>query len=216
QLTAGMINQKKVEQAKEILRCIIRQVYTKPVVNHYAAKVLLPLNVKSIRRLNNQFQSLVTQVTLLHQYQRSTDEQGRIITTIADLTAAVELFAEAMYMKTDELDSSTRQFFEQLKQYVKTQSKGSTQTFGSREVRLALQTNKTQVFRCIEKLKALEYIAVSGGSSNKGYKYQITYWDDVAKMRHQIKEHFTQQIKQLEPLEANGSNLYDASGSTNQ
>lgn len=216
QLTAGMINQNEVVQAKEILRCIIRQVDTKPVVNHYAAKVLLPLNVKSIRRLNNQFQALVTQVTLFHQYQRSIDEQGRVMTTLADVRAAVELFSEAIYMKTDELDSSTRQFFEQLKQYVKTQTKGSTQTFSTRDVRFALQVNKTQVFRCLEKLKALEYIAVSGGSSNKGYKYKITYWDDVTKMRHQIKEHFTEQIKRLEPLESNHSNTNNASGSTNQ
>jgi len=200
-LTAGMIDQDQIEQARELLRCIIRQLSSKQVVNHYADKVMLPASAKSLRRLNNQFLSLVAQVTLLHQFQRREDEKGRLVATQDDLKKAVELFTEAIYLKVDELDPSTRQFFEHLKKFVKSQTNGSTSKFTLRDIRLASHTNKSQVFRFMETLKNLEYLSIVEGTANRGYKYQITYWDDADKMRAEIKTKLAEQISQIEEPE---------------
>jgi len=212
-ITAGLVDKEEVEQSQELLRCIMRLLSSKPVVNHYADQVMIPLEAKSIRRLNNQFQSMVAQVTLLHQYQREVDEKGRLIASPEDLTKAVELFTESIYLKIDELDSSTRQFFEQLKQFVKLQVNGSTQRFTLRDIRLALHINKTQVFRFIETLKSLEYVAIVEGTSNRGYKYAITFWDDAQKIRTKIKEHLSSQI---ETLQATNTKAYNAGVSKKQ
>ena len=212
-ITAGLVNQDGPEQAKELLRCILRQLKHKKVVNHYADQVMLPLHSRAIRRLNNQFQSLVSQVTMLHQFQRETDQQGRLVATKDDLLKAVELFIEAIYLKTDELDPSTRQFFELLKDYLKTQTKGSTHRFTAREVRQALHMSKAQTFRQLDTLKSLEYVAIMEGSANRGFKYEVTYWDDAEKIRNAVKTHLNSQIGSLQ---ASDSKAYSAGVPTNE
>ena len=62
--------------------------------------------------------SFVKQVTLLYQYQRKRDQQGRIVTEPEDLKIAVEIMFDSIFLKVDELDGSLRQFFESLKEYV--------------------------------------------------------------------------------------------------
>lgn len=192
--TAGLVDRSASTQAKELLRCILRQLKPKPVVNHYADQVMLPMHAQAIRRLNNQFQSLVAQVTIMHQFQRETDGQGRLVATREDLTKAVELFTECIYLKTDELDPSTRQFFERLKAHVKAQTKGSTHHFTAREVRQALHLSKAQTFRHLDTLKSLEYVAIASGSANRGFKYEVIYWDDAGKIRMQIRTHLSDRI----------------------
>lgn len=209
-LTAGLIDRQKSEEAKELLRSILRQIGSKTVINHYADQVLLPLHAKSIRRLNNQFQVLVTQVTLLHQFQRETDDKGRLVATAEDLRKAVELFTESIYLKVDELDPSTRQFFERLKAHIKTLPKGTTQRFTARDIRLALRESKTQVFRYLDTLKTLEYVAIVEGTANRGYKYAITWWDDADKIRAEIKQHLNEQINQIETPQVSDNSAYNA------
>lgn len=199
-VTAGLVDQETITQARDQLQWILRHIKSKPVVNHFAEHVLLPMEASSVRRLNGQFQSLVTQVTLLHQYQRNEDERGRLIATLDDLKMAVSLFTEAVYLKMDELDSSTRQFFERLKAFVKAAPVGSTGKFTAREVRQTLNMNKTQVFRFLEQLRQMEYVGISEGSANRGYKYTITYWDDNIKIKAKIKAHLEDQISKIESL----------------
>jgi len=213
-LTAGLIGSDEIEQARELLRSLLRQLHPKSVVNHYADKVMLPLQIKSVRRLNNQFQALVAQVTLLHQFQRQVDDKGRLVATIEDLTQAVELFTDAIYMKVDELDSSSRQFFERMKEYVKSRPNGTTQRFTARDIRQALNANKTEVHRFLETLKSLEYISIVEGTANRGYKYSIIFWDDAQKMRTQIKDELTKQISEIEPPQAINGKAHNAGVST--
>jgi hypothetical protein len=85
------------------------------VINPYADKVNLPEEAHKIRRLNGLYQSFVKQITLLHQYQRKQDAQGRLISEKEDLQAAAEIMFESIVLKVDELDGSLRQFYERLR-----------------------------------------------------------------------------------------------------
>lgn len=205
-LTAGLVDQKQMEDARQQLQWILRHLKSKPVVNYFAEHVLLPMEASSIRRLNGQFQALVSQVTILHQYQRNQDEQGRLIATLDDLKMAVDLFIEAVYLKLDELDPSTRQFFERLKAFVKSKPEGSTAKFTALDVRQSLGMNKTQVFRYLDQLRQLEYVSISEGSANRGFKYVVSYWDDAEKSKAKIKEHLHSQIVKIETLQASPVN----------
>lgn len=188
---AGEINEKDQEKAKEILQKIIRALKVEEVQNPYATQIQLPENVHKKRRLNEMFQSIIKQITIINQYQRRT-QNNRIITEIIDIENAVEILFESIILKIDELDGSLRQFFERLKKKFKTDD------FTRFEAMEATGFKKTQLQYYINQLVQLEYIK-QYGHGNKGYKYKIFHFDDIQSVRKKLKDHFIKQIQQLKP-----------------
>jgi DNA primase len=189
---AGEIEPKDQEKTKVQLQQIIRTLKNYDVINPYATQLQLPEEVHKIRRLNEMFQSIVRQITLLNQHNREF-KNDKLITQIEDLEQATEVLFESIILKVDELDGSLRQFFERLKKYLKAQDKDFTQ----REIRQAFNMSKSQIHRYLQALLELEYIRQIGGYANKGLKYKIDYWDDYAKLRIKIKDKLLLQIQQL-------------------
>lgn len=194
---AGAIDKEKEQDAKQLLRNCMRVLKSYEVINPFADKLMLPLEAKMLRRLNSHFQNFVAQIAILHQYQRKTDDKGRLIATKADIEKAVKIFFGAIMIKVDELDSSNRQFFEKMKQYVKKQPKGTTHRFTAKEIRMELNEPKTNVFKFFKNLQELEYIQVVEGTVNKGFKYIISHWDSMEKLKTKIKDNLNQQLKEL-------------------
>ncbi len=189
---AGVIDEHAEHAAQLFLQNCIRSLKPYDVINRYADKIKLPVEAKTLRRLNTHYQAFVKQITILHQYQRKTDQQGRLITQPEDLSIACDLLFDILMIKIDDLDASLRQFFDNLKIYSKRKP-----SFTQRDIRLELNVSKTQCFRFFEDLTRLEYIQKIGGQANKGFKYKIMYWDDMEKMRTRIKKDLTLQLKQI-------------------
>ena len=170
------------------------------VVNPYADKVQLPMEAKMLRRLNSHYQAFVKQITILHQYQRKKDEQGRLVAKPQDLQIACDILFDAIMLKVDELDSSLRQFFDRMKVYVQ-KAAGKTKTqeyvFTQRDVRIALNIPKATCFRYMEDLELLEYLQRVGGYINRGFKYKLVYWDDMEKVRAKIKKELYEQLDSI-------------------
>lgn len=198
--SAGQIDEKREAQITEFLQHCIRILKPYPVINPYADKVNLPEEAHKIRRLNGLYQAFVKQITLLHQYQRKQDAQGRLISEKEDLQTAAEIMFESIVLKVDELDGSLRQFYERLKQYVKTKGNDHHESyeFNQREIRHALHISKSQLHRYIQDLLALEYIRQAGGHMNRGFNYKVLYWDNIAAIRSKVKRHLQGQLDQLE------------------
>jgi len=194
EVSAGLIDKTIEKRVSEFLANCIRLLKPYEVVNPYAHKIRLPEGAHKIRRLNELYQCFVKQITLLNQYQRKQDKQGRLITEKADLQTACDILFESIILKVDELDGSLRQFFENLKSFV--EKKGREYAFNRFEVRDATGVSKTQQHYYISKLVALEYLKQSG-FANRGYKYQIVYWDNIAAMRARIKDDLSNQLEQL-------------------
>lgn len=190
---AGEISKAEENKTKNFLQQIIRTLKDYEIINPYATQVQLPQEVHKIRRLNEMFQAIVKQITLINQYQRKQTSEGKIITEIEDLELATTVLFESIILKVDELDGSLRQFFEYLKKYLKNKDREFTQ----REIRQALNISKSQLQRYINSLLELEYIRQSGGYINKGLKYKVDYWDDFERMRIRIKDHLLNQIDTL-------------------
>ena len=188
---AGEINEKDQEKAKELLQKIIRALKVEEVQNPYATQIQLPENVHKKRRLNEMFQSIIKQITIINQYQRRT-QNNRIVTEIIDIENAVEILFESIILKIDELDGSLRQFFEKLKKKFKTDD------FTRFEAMEATGFKKTQLQHYINQLVQLEYLK-QYGHGNKGYKYKIFHFDDIQSVRKKLKDHFIKQIQQLKP-----------------
>ncbi|MDA3891180.1 MAG: hypothetical protein PF517_05895 [Salinivirgaceae bacterium] len=108
---SGIAEKEQENEAKEFLQNCIRMLKPQKVINPYADKIKLPLQAHKIRRLHELFLSFVKQVTLINQYNRNKDQQGRLITEPEDLKIAVEIMFDSIFLKVDELDGSLRQFF---------------------------------------------------------------------------------------------------------
>ena len=195
---AGEIDRNEQEKAIGFVQKLVRNLKYYEVINPFATKLQLPEKVHKIRRLNEMYQAVIKQVTFINQYQREV-KNGFLITEIEDIEQATEVLFESIVLKVDELDGSLRQFYERLKKYVKNEN----QEFILREIRQEFNISKTQMFRYIQALTELDYIKQTGGFSNKGIKYKISYWDNHQKLRTEIKEFLNNQIQQLK--NANGT-----------
>jgi len=189
---AGEIEPKHQDKARNQLQQIVRNLKSYEVINPYATKLELPEEVHKIRRLNEMFQSIVKQITIINQQNRAL-KNDKLITQIEDLQQATEVLFESIILKVDELDGSLRQFFERLKKHLKTQEKDFTQ----REIRQAFNISKSQIHRYLQSLLELEYIRQIGGFANKGLKYKVDYWDDYQRLRIKIKDKLLLQIENL-------------------
>jgi DNA primase/energy-coupling factor transporter ATP-binding protein EcfA2 len=198
--SAGVIDMKQEQETRRFLQHCIRLLEPYEVINPFANRITLPEEAHKIRRLNELYQSFVRQVTLLHQHQRKREGQGRLITQVEDLEAACDILFESIVLKVDELDGSLRQFFEQLKTYVR--SKSQDYEFDRFEVRGATGVSKTQQHRYLSQLVQLEYLR-QYGFANRGYRYRIVHWDDMSKVRTDLKAHLQKQLGMLR--NANGT-----------
>lgn len=187
-------------KAQQLLQNCVRCIRNYDIVNPFADNITLPFDARTLRRLNIQLQIFIKQVVVLHQYQRNKDEYGRLIATKDDIINAFNILFESLMLKVDELDSSLRQFFEQVKQYVKKTGgeEFKTNQFSIRELRQANGMSKTQCFRNIKELENMEYLKRSGGYTNRGYKYQVVHWDDMEAMRKRIKSEINIQLNTTE------------------
>src|SRR5690606_3098751 len=190
---AGEIDPNQSQKAIGFIQQIVRNLKVYEVINPYATKLQLPEKVHKIRRLNEMYQAVIKQVTILNQYQRQLTKDNQLITDIDDIEQATEILFESIILKVDELDGSLRQFFERLKKYVKNEG----QDFLQREIRQEFGLSKTQVQRYINSLLELEYLKQTGGYANKGIKYKISYWDNHQKLRVEIKDYLMNQIQEL-------------------
>lgn len=213
---AGEADSRKEQERKEFIRNLVRSIEVLEVVNPYAGSLQLPEDAHKLRRLHDLFLNFVKMVTLLHQYQRSKDSKGRLITEISDVEQAVGIMFDSIVLKVDELDGSLRQFYEQLKEYLRRQYGAHylQAEFSLRDIRQGLKISKTQLFRYAHDLTRLEYIRPCGGHLNKGFIYKIVYWDNYQVLRERIKTYLSGQISSIRtsssPVKV--GTLRDASG----
>jgi DNA primase len=192
--SAGKIDGRDEQMVRQFMQNCLRLLDPLEVVNPFADKIKLPEDAHKIRRLNELYQSFVRQVTLLNQYQRERDERGRVITAPDDLREACEILFESIVLKVDELDGSLRQFFEQVKIYVK--KKSESYEFNRFELREVTQVGKTQQHHHLSRLVELEYLHKTG-FANRGYRYRIAHWDNMEATRGRIKTELLQQVESL-------------------
>ncbi len=194
EVSAGLVDKKEEEKTIDFVQNCVRLLKPYEVINPFANKIQLPEDAHKIRRLNEMYQSIVKQITIINQYQRKTDSQGRLITEKEDLQTACEILFESIILKVDELDGSLRQFYEQLKTFV--EKKGKEYEFNRFEVMTATGVKKTQQHFYINKLVQLEYLK-QFGFANKGFKYKIAYWDNIQQVRAKIKDFLNNQLDKL-------------------
>jgi DNA primase len=181
------------EQEQKIQIELQNMVYLlKPYQVQNPYRLELPKNVKHRRRLTQMLHDFIEQVTILYQYQRNKLNEKTLITEVQDLEIAVDLMFNSIVIKADELDGILRQFYENLKTYI--EKKGQHYEFTQREIRQEFRISKTQGQRYFNELEELEYIHKSNLGKRNSYHYQISYWDNIEKLRKEIREYLQLQI----------------------
>lgn len=194
---AGEVDTSLEQSAKKDIRNVVRKLKPMKVVNPYASKINLPISGVQLRRLNEHLNSFITAVTLIHQYQRDVDEEERLVSTVKDIEIAIEILFDSIIVKLDYLNSSTRQFYEELKDYVQERKRGTERFFFlQRDIREYTKRSKSTVSKYLQELVELEYLTAIG-NANKGFKYEIVFDADMEAARREIKEGLIKQIKEL-------------------
>lgn len=186
-LMSGQIDEKSQEQAKELLQYIIRNVYSKEVVNPHAFALMLPLNVRNARMLTLQLNCFVSLIALFRQHQKQTDKLGRIVVTKEDIQTALDLYLDALMVTIDELDAGTRDFFGKLKAFAMTKPEKQKAKLYSLDIQKALGLSKSHTNRFLSTLVDHEYVQKEG-HRNQGFSYMVTHWDESNTIKQMILE----------------------------
>ncbi|WP_298731725.1 CHC2 zinc finger domain-containing protein [uncultured Chitinophaga sp.] len=189
-LSAGLVDHSQEQTVKELFRSIQQVLQPVRVVNPYAAYIQLPQQIFKPRRTMTLLLSFIETVTFYHQYQREIKRDGSgqpyIESTPEDISAAFGLLKEVLFSKGDELAKATRNFLEQLKEYL---SASGQDSFTPQQIRKDFRLHPRSLQRYIRELFQYGYIRqVSGYKHRKGFEYTIADKDEYSQLTKLIDE----------------------------
>ncbi|WP_258543647.1 hypothetical protein [Parvicella tangerina] len=188
---AGIVDEVKEVKAMEILQFMIDNLHPLEVVNPFALSLRLPNSIPNARTYSTQLMHFVNIIALFHQHQRDKDEQGRVIVTTADIERGIDLFLDTILVNLDELNTNTRDYFENLKKLALNSPKGKNSTFTALEIREALKVPKPTNTRYLQTLVNHEFIKQEG-AKNTGYRYKIVYWSEMESIKNMILQNLAE------------------------
>ncbi len=196
---AGQINKISEMDIKEFFKDIQSVLKPIKVINPYAPKLIIPEEVFKPLRTNTHYLSFIEIITFYKQYQRERKvdlETGEeyIETTLEDIEEANELIKDVLLAKSDELTNASRNFLEMLKSYLSNIGKD---TFYSKELRKECRITPTTLKRRLRELNAYGYIKIIGGTSAKGYEYELVANGEYDKLKSNIDDALEKAFKSL-------------------
>jgi len=188
-LSAGKIAAKEEKQLIEFFKDM--QTVLKPIKvrNPFAEYLVIPQHVFKPLRTNSHYLAFIETITFYHQYQRKikTDaETGEryIETTLEDIEWANKLLKDVLLAKADELSGECRGFFENLKNWLKSNNKES---FYNKEIREAFRMNPNNLKYYLVQLLRYNYLKIVGGNRHKsGYEYEITNTEEYSQLSQNL------------------------------
>jgi DNA primase len=195
QISAGEINQGEQEKSKLFIQNFIRSLKPLKVKNTWIKHIDLPVNSDQKRRLHSLFEAFCEQITIIHQYQRKRDENGRLITEKKDIELAIDLMFESIVLKIDELNGRLRDFYEKVKAFVNGHNK--EYEFTRMEIRHFTKLGNTQIHDNLRLLEEMEYIQKVHSSRHNTHSYKIAFWDNQQALRERIKLSINEQLNNI-------------------
>lgn len=186
--SAGKINTAREREVKKLMQNTQRILQPITVINPYAEKLKIPSEVFKPRRSNAHYLQSIEAITYYKQYQREqkTDEgTGEIYieTTLEDIAEANALMKEILLRKSDELSGASRNYFEELKTFLKNEKQT---TFTNKEIRNKLRLAGTTVRRYHMELLQSGHIKLQEDKKAKGYKYEVVSYEEYKELKNKI------------------------------
>jgi len=170
---------KKLRDAQRLLAPV-------EVINPFAPALTFATARTRNRRDHEKYLTLIDAIALLHQHQRARGQHvvnGRVVefiaVTLEDIALANELAPEVLGRSLDELPPQTRRLLgcirELMKQKRKERGAKAATTFSRKELRDLCGWSLTQVSVHLERLVALEYLALRHGRLGSAFVYEILF-----------------------------------------
>jgi DNA primase catalytic core len=205
---AGLIAKVERQDVLKKLRNAQRLLQTVDVLNPYAPSLTFATARTRNRRDHEKYLTLIDAIALLHQHQRETRTlpggQRFIEVTLDDIALANELAPEILGRSLDELPPQTRRLLGHIRELMKSKKVGAgTACFSRKEIRDLCGWSLTQVSVHLERLVALEYLALRHGRLGSAFVYEILFdlatpeavahigLIEIAKLRHDYKTDLT-------------------------
>lgn len=185
-IMAGEVDFKEQEEAKEVLRYVIRNLGSLETVNPFSSALMLPQEIGNARMLSMQLHCFVSLITLFNQHQRQRDASGRVITQKEDVKIGTDLFLDSIMVNVDEIDAGTRDFFNRFKALLLAMPQKREAMMSSLEIQKALNISKSHANRFLKTLLSHEYIQKEG-HRNMGFSYRIRNWDELDPVKEMIQ-----------------------------
>jgi hypothetical protein len=187
-LSAGKIDVTEQQKIQKLLQNVQRVLQPITVKNPYAEKLIIPKEVFKPRRTNAHYIAFIEAVTFYKQYQREHQvdkETGEIYieTTLEDIAEANELMKNILLKKSDELGYATRNYFEQLKQYLQ---ESKQKTFINSSIRKVFREHPSKQKRFMIELQQYGFIRKVDGDKKKGFVYEVVSNEEYNKLQHTI------------------------------
>jgi DNA primase len=187
---AGLIAKEERKDLLKKLRNAQRLLSPVDVLNPFAPGLTFATGRTRNRRDHEKYLTLIETIALLHQHQRARGQHvvnGRVVefmeVTLDDIALANELAPEVLGRSLDELPPQTRRLLAFIRELMKAKrkergAKGTT-TFSRKELRDLCGWSLTQVSVHLERLVALEYLALRHGRIGSAFVYEIIFDLDV-------------------------------------
>ena len=205
---AGLIARAERQDVLKKLRNAQRLLSAVDVLNPFAPGLTFATARTRNRRDHEKYLTLIDAIALLHQHQRETRTlpggQRFIEVTLDDIALANELAPEILGRSLDELPPQTRRLLGHIRELMKSKKVGAgTACFSRKEIRDLCGWSLTQVSVHLERLVALEYLALRHGRLGSAFVYEILFDLDtpeavahiglieIAKLRHDYKTTLT-------------------------
>jgi hypothetical protein len=203
-LSAGKINTGDEVAARNLLQNVQRILTPITVINPFAELLQIPKEVFKQRRTNAHYLAFIEVITFYKQYgreQKVDETTGELFieTTIEDIEEANGLLKEILLRKSDELNGATRNYFEQLKEYLQRTNQSS---FTSTSIRNGLRIPISSVKRYHAALMAAGLIRKIESRNTKAYHFEIVSREEYMQLQASIAtalDEALEKVKKYQP-----------------
>jgi len=183
---AGLLAHEQRKDLLKNLRNAQRLLSPLAVVNPFAPALTFATARTRNRRDHEKYLTLIDAIALLHQHQRQRGQHlvnGRTVefveVTLDDIALANQLAPEVLGRSLDELPPQTRRLLGHIRELMKSKRKErsakNATTFSRKELRDLCGWSLTQVSVHLERLVALEYLALRHGRLGSAFVYEILF-----------------------------------------
>lgn len=189
--SAGVTDTAREKEIKTLMQNCQRILQPVTIKNPFAPLLKIPVEVFKPRRTNSHYLQFIEAITFYHQYQREqkADEQSGevyIETTIEDIAQANRMMKEILLRKSDQLTGGCRNYFEQLKSFLKT---NTISTFTNKEIsgalRLPLSTVKRHNLELLNN-NYLKLLEKKKGETEKAHRYEVVSYEDYKTLQEKV------------------------------
>jgi DNA primase len=181
---AGLIAREQRKDVLKKLRNAQRLLQPLEVVNDYAPDLTFAKERTRHRRDHEKYLTLIESIALLHQHQREIkvladghQPGGRnyVEATLDDIALANQLAPEVLSRSFDELPPQTRRLLAHIREVVADGHRKARDTFTRKELRERSGWSLTQISVHLERLVALEYLALNHARFGRPFVYEILF-----------------------------------------